>query len=162
MALEKVPRELEDVGTPLSERWHSDVDAAQAIEQIRSKQLPLDQSGETSVRGGDDSHVNTAGRMAADPLNRQILNGSEQLRLRRERQVRDLVEKQRAAVGVFELPAPAANARGRALLDAEQLRLEQRFDERRTVDRDERSMATAADVVDLASDQFLADARFAL
>ena len=77
--------------------------------------------------------------MTADALDRQVLNGAQQLGLRGQRQVGHLVEEQRAAVGVLELPAAAANAGRGALLDAEQLGLEQRLDERGAVDGDERA-----------------------
>ena len=95
---------------------------------------------------------------AADALDRQLLDRAQQLRLRRRRQVRHLVEEQRAAVRVLELAAPAAHAGGGALLDAEQLGLEQRLDDRRAVDGDERPVAAPAQVVNLARDQFLAGA----
>ena len=81
--------------------------------------------------------------------------------LGRRRQVGHLVEKQRAAVRRLELAAPAADAGRRAILDAEQLRLEQRIDQRRAVDGDERSVAAAAQVVDLARHELLADAGLA-
>src|SRR5205085_11733373 len=87
----------------------------------------------------------------------QILNRAQQLRLRGNREIGDLVEEQRAAVGGLELSAAAANARGRAILDAEELRFEQRLDERRAIDGDERSIAPAAQVVNLPRDEFLAD-----
>src|SRR5581483_8526194 len=95
--------------------------------------------------------------VAADALDGEILNRTQQLGLRGERQIRDFVEKERAALGCLELPAAAANAGGRLLLDAEQLRLEQRFDERGAVDRDERAMPAMTELVDLPGDEFLAD-----
>ena len=73
--------------------------------------------------------------VAADALDREVLDRPQQLGLRRQRQVGHFVEKQRAAVGVLELAAAAAHAGGRALLDAEELRFEQRLDQRRAVDR---------------------------
>ena len=79
-----------------------------------------------------------------------------------QRQVGDLVEEQRAAVGVLELAAPAPHAGGGAVLDAEQLGLEQRLDERGAVDRHERPGAARAQLVDLPGDQFLARAALAL
>ena len=49
----------------------------------------------------------------------------------------------------------------RPLFDAKKLGLEQRLDKRRAVDGHERPVPAAAQVVDLACDQFLADAAFA-
>ena len=63
---------------------------------------------------------------------------------------------------VLELAAPSAHAGGRPVLDAEELRFEQRLDDRGAVDRDERALAPAAQLVDLPRDELLAGARFAL
>ena len=99
--------------------------------------------------------------MPADALDHQILNRTQQLGLRRHRQLRHFVEKQRSAVGVLELAAPPANAGRRALLDPEQLGLDERFDQRRAVDRDERALPAPTELVDLPRHEFLASAAFA-
>ena len=101
------------------------------------------------------------GAVAADALDGQVLDGAQELGLRGQGQVGDFVEKQRAAVGVLELAAAAAHARRRALLDAEELGLEQRLDERRAIDGDERTVPAPAQVVDLTGDELLADAALA-
>ena len=62
---------------------------------------------------------------------------------------------------MLELPSSAADAGRGSLLDAEQLRLEQRFDERRAIDGDERPVAARAQFVDLPGDEFLAHAGLA-
>src|SRR5262245_34121438 len=87
---------------------------------------------------GDDADVDALGAVAADAFDREILDGPEQFRLGRERQVRHLVDKQRAAFGMLELAAAGANAGRHLLLDAKELRFEERLDQRRTVDRDKR------------------------
>ena len=79
-----------------------------------------------------------------------------------ERQVRDFVEEQRAAVGLLELAAPAADAGRRPFLDPEQLRLEQRFDDRRAVEGERRAVAPVTERMHAARDQFLARAALAL
>ena len=79
------------------------------------------------------------------------------------RDVADLVEEQRAAVGELE----AAAARGldgageRALLVAEELREEQRLDEGRAVDRDEGARGALARPVDRLRHELLARAALA-
>ena len=93
----------------------------------------------------------------ADPFDREILDRAQQLGLGRERQIRHFVQEQRAAVGRLELAAPAADACGGPILDAEQLRLEQRFDERGAVDRHERPVAAPTELVDLPRHELLAD-----
>ena len=102
-------------------------------------------------------------RRALEPPTRsidEILDGAQQLRLCRRGEIGDLVEEQRAFMRVLELAAAAANAGGRALLDAEQLRLEQCLDDRRAVDRDEGAAPAATELVHLARDQFLPASAF--
>ena len=50
-------------------------------------------------------------RAAADALELALLQHAQQLRLRLERQLADLVEEQRAAVGELEAPAALLRAR---------------------------------------------------
>jgi len=87
-------------------------------------------------------------------------NRAKEFRLRGRRQVGDFVEEQRAAVGVLELPHPSAHASGRPLLDPEQLRLEQRFDNRGAVHRDERTVAPWREFVDLPRHELLSHTAF--
>ena len=106
--------------------------------------------------------VDVTGAATTDALDREVLNCAEQLRLRGRRQIGHLVEEQRPFVRVLELAAAAADAGRRPILDAEQLRLEQRLDDRRAVDRDERTLAAATEIVNLTGDQLLARAGFPL
>lgn len=104
--------------------------------------------------------VDTAADPAADPFDHQVLNGAQRFGLSGHRQLGDFGEEQRAAVGVFKLAAPAADADCRALFDAKELRLNQRFDQRGAVDGDERSVASAAEAVDLTRDELFAGPTF--
>jgi hypothetical protein len=79
VALEKVPRELENVGATLAKRRHTHVDAAQPVIEVGTKQLPLDQLQQTAVGGGDNPDVEPVGGGAADALHGEILNGPESL-----------------------------------------------------------------------------------
>nr|GFC07313.1 hypothetical protein [Tanacetum cinerariifolium] len=86
----------------------------------------------------------------------------DHLDLDRQGQVADFVEKQRAAVGFFEPAGLGGQRAGEcALLMTEQLGFHQRFGECTAVHRHERLMTTAAEVVHVTRDQFLARARFA-
>ena len=70
------------------------------------------------------------------------LQHAQQLRLHRQRQLADLVEEQRAAVGQLEQARLVVGGAGeRAAHVAEQLALEQRLDDRRAVDRHEPAIA---------------------
>ena len=75
----------------------------------------------------------------AERLDGPLLQHAQQLGLGRQRDLGDLVEQQRAAVGRLEAAVAALDRAGeRAALVAEQLGLEQRLGERGAVDRDER------------------------
>ena len=80
-----------------------------------------------------------------------------------ERQLADLVEKQRAAMRQLETARLARVGAGeRALLVAEQLGLEQRLGNRGAVDGDERPVVARAERVQRAREQLLAGAALAL
>ena len=97
--------------------------------------------------------------MAAEPLEAALLEHAQQLGLRDQRHVADLVEEQRAVVGQLEASRLAIVRAGeRAFLVAEDFRLEQRVGQRRAVDRLELGDAAAAQLVDHPRDDFLARA----
>ena len=144
MPLEKGGRQREDVGAPLAKRRHTQVDAGQAVIEVGPEDATLDQPGQAPIGRRDDTDIDAMRSVTADPLHGKILNGPQQLRLRGRGQVGDLVEEQRASVGVLELSAPTANSGRGPLLDAEQLRLEQRVHERGAIDRDERAVPPPA------------------
>ena len=49
--------------------------------------------------GGDEAHVDPPRRAAAERTDLAVLHDAQELRLERQRQVLDLVEEERAAVG---------------------------------------------------------------
>ena len=74
----------------------------------------------------DDAHVDRDLLAAADALDHALLQEAQQLGLQRHRQVADLVEEERAAVGRLDLAQGLLGRAGeRALLVAEQFALEQ-------------------------------------
>ena len=138
-----------------------DLDAAQPVVEVRAEQASNGHFGKRPVRRGNDACVHAANALASHTFDGQVLDDPQQLRLRRQRQIGDLVEKQCASIGVFELAPTTSNAGGRSLLDPEQLRLEQRLDDRRAIDRDERAAPTPAQLVHLARDELLAGSALA-
>ena len=118
---------------------------------------------QVAVRRGDDAHVDAQAARAADALELALLQHAQQLRLRLERQLADLVEEQRAAVGELEAAAALLDRAGEgALLVAEELALEQLARQRGAVELDERALAARALLVDRARDELLAGAGLAL
>ena len=91
-----------------------------------------------------------------------LLQDTQQLDLRAERQIADLVEEERAPVGGLEPSGLARQrARERALLVAEQLALDQRFGEGAAVDGHERPRGARRKLVQVARDDLLAGAGLA-
>ena len=91
------------------------------------------------------AHVDLDRLVAADALERALLQDAQELDLRRRRDLADLVEEERAAVGLLEAPgAPPIGAGEGALLVAEELALEERLGERGAVERDERRLGARA------------------
>ena len=100
-------------------------------------------------------------RAAAHPLHHALLQHAQDLGLRGEAEVADLVQEERAAVGLLKLPHARIHARGDAFFDAEQLAFQQRLRQRRAVQRHERAAGARAGVVDRLGHQFLAGAALA-
>ena len=100
--------------------------------------------------------------VAADALEGPLLQHAQQLDLRALGNLADLVEEERAAVGLLEAPlAPRDRAGERAALVAEELALEQPLGERRAVQADERLVRARRRGVDRLGDELLAGAALA-
>ena len=112
--------------------------------------------------GGDDAHIDLDGRLAADAVELALGQHAQQPRLQCRRHVADFVEEQRAAVGLLEAAAAQRVGAGeRALLVAEQLRLQKIRGERRGIERDEGLAGARTVAMQGARHEFLAGARFA-
>ena len=109
-----------------AQRRHFDANDVQAVQQVFAEQVFLDARLEILVRRGDDAHVDLDRQLAADAIELAFRQHAQQARLQLRRHVADLVEEQRAAVGLLEASAAQFGRAGeRALLVAEQFRLEQ-------------------------------------
>ena len=147
---------------PLAQRRHADLDHVEAVVQVLAELAGLHLGAEVLVRRAQQAHVDRQLGDRADRPHRALLDRAQQLRLHRQRQVADLVEEQRAAVGRLEEAFAIVHRAGeRALAIAEELGLEQLLGDRAAVDRDERLRRAHADLVDRARDQFLAGAGLA-
>ena len=135
---EEIGGQFGNVLAPGTQRRHVDFDAAQTVVQVGSKQAARHHVGQRTIGRGDNPRIDAARSVPADAFHRNILNGAQQLRLRRQRQIRDFVEEERAAFSVLELSLAAAHAGRGSLLDTEELGLEQGFNESRAINGDER------------------------
>src|SRR5262249_58571147 len=90
---------------------------------------------EIGVRRRDDTDVCPQAARASEPLEGAVLQDAQQLRLQVERELADLVEEERRAVGELETShLPAERAGVGPLLPPEQLGLDQRRRKRCAVD----------------------------
>ena len=100
--------------------------------------------------------MSTGIRRAAQALDRPLLQHPQQLDLYFERQVTDLIEKNRRVIGELEAAGLARQrSRKRAPFAAEELAFDERRRDRRAVHPHHRTRVARAELVDLSREQFL-------
>ncbi len=95
----------------VAQRRDDDRKHRQAVVEIFAKGLRLDHGWQVAVRRGDDADVDAHGPLAADAHHFAVLHHAQQAHLRGEGELADLVEEQRAAVGLLEPALAARRAR---------------------------------------------------
>jgi len=131
-----------DVLPPLGERRDADREHLEAVEEILADAALGDRLLEVDVGRGDDAQVRAQRLRAAERGVLLRLQEVEELRLRRVRELADLVEEERAALGAFDLARDAPRGGGvRAGERPEELALDERLGQRRAVERDEGAQA---------------------
>jgi hypothetical protein len=151
-----------DVARARAQGRHHDVDHRQSIVEVLTELTEPDHLAEIAVGGRHDAHVDLERPRAADPLEALLLEHAQELGLARQRHLADLVEEERALVGRLEAAHLSLGRAGeRALLVAEQLRLDERLGQRGAVDRDECLPPPATGAVHRARHHLLAAARLA-
>src|SRR5688572_15329851 len=142
---EKVTCEWKDV---VGELGHVDLDRVEPVVEVFAERTGADHRVEVGVRRADDAHLHLALFVRAEPLEASGLEYAQELHLAVRREVADLVEEERAAVGGFELALACTRRAGvRADFCAEQLRFEELGWERTAVERDERAVLDRKSVV---------------
>ena len=155
LSLDEVVREQQDVRTPLAQRRHADLQPAQAVVQVGPKALAGDEVAQALVGRDHQPRVERPRDMAADTFDRHLLDRAQQLRLSWQREIGNLVEEQRTAVRELELAGPTAHAGGCAILDAEELGLQQGLNQRCAVDGYERASGAGALLMDRSCHELL-------
>ena len=131
-------------------------DQVEPVEEILAECSLGHHVGEVAVRAGDDAHVGGARRARAQDLVRAVLEDAQQLDLRCEVELADLVEDDRSAVGHLEAAAAiGARVGERPAHVAEHLAFEQGGGDAAQVHLDERRMASRAVRVHGFGDQLL-------
>ena len=125
-ALEEGVDQERDVLLALAQRRHGDVDDVQAVEEVVAEFALAHQFLEVLVGGGDEADVGLDGLVAADALEDAGIEHAQDFDLGVGVDLADLVEEERAAVGLLEAADAALDGAGeRAFFVAEEFALEQ-------------------------------------
>ena len=152
-----------DVLTALAQRRDGDRHDAQPVIQVSSEPSGFDLGFQGTVAGRNDAHVHAEGLLAADGLYLVLLEDAQQLDLKMDGYLADLIEEQRAVVGDLEPSAARRRGAGEGPLHvAEEFALQQALRQGAAVQRDEAPLGPRAVRVDGARQALLADAGFPL
>src|ERR1700722_754463 len=146
----------------LAQRWHTELQLAQAMEKILAEAAIAHGAFEILVGGGDDAYVDFYLAMSAETVEGLTVEHAQQLDLRLQLQFADFVEEQRAAVREFEQAGLGrVGAAEGSFFVSEEFALHQIFRKRGAVDVNPGAAAAMRRLVDAAGDQFLAGSGFA-
>lgn len=135
------------------------MDRVDAVEEVLAEAALGHHAVEVAVRGRDEADVYLDGRVAAHAHDPSALECRQEFRLQVRREVADLVEEERAAVGRLELACPVCAGVGEGPLDvAEEFALEERFGDGSHIHGDHQFAVARRAVVDLAGEHLLAGA----
>ena len=122
VAGDEVVDEQAHVLAAVAERRDVNREDVDAIEEVFAEAPGLHLGGEIAVRRRDDADVDLHVLGVAEAPDRLLLQDAQELHLEVERQLADLVEKERPARGLLEEAAPVGDGVGeRALLVPEEL-----------------------------------------
>src|SRR6185295_11134421 len=113
VAVDEEPHQPRDVLRPVSKRRQVNRIHTQAIVQVSPKRSGGDRRLQVAMGGGDHAHVDTLRARRSDALELAFLQHAEELHLNIRRQVTDLVEKDRTAVGQLEPAGPRGHRAGK-------------------------------------------------
>ena len=157
MAVDEEPHQPRDVVDALLQGRQMNRIDAQAVVQV-GPEAPLgDRRLEVVMRGGDHANIHPLRARGSDALEFPFLQHAQKLHLNLRRQVADLVQENRAAVGQLEAPLSHPHGAGeRAFLMAEQFAFDERRRKRGAVDPHQRARMPPAPLVQRPGEQFLA------
>lgn len=111
----------------------------QAVQQVGAEAALFDQGFQVLVGGGDHAHIHADQLAPADTEEFVLGQHAQQSGLQRQRHIADFIQKQRAAVGLFEAAyVPLGGAGEGAGFVAEQLAFQQLGRNGGGVERNER------------------------
>ena len=145
----------------LAQRGDRQADDVQAVVQVLTEAAILNELLEVGVGGGDDAHVDVDGRELAERVDLARFEEPQELGLKVETEVANLVEEQGAVLGgPDEALVVAIGAREGAAALAKELALEELARDGGAVEGDKGFVGAVGMLVDRAGDDFLAGAAF--
>ena len=102
VARKEALREHRNVHRPLAQRGQANRERVDAVEQVFAEASVAHEEIERAVRRRDQPEVDGNRSVAAESLESPFLEHAQQLRLRDDREVADLVEEEGALVGHLE------------------------------------------------------------
>ena len=155
-------RELGHVREPVAQARHPHLDHVDAVIEVLAESPRRDQLAEVAVGRREDAHVDRLLALVADRARGLFLDQAQELHLHDERQVRHLVEEERAAFrGLHEAELVGDRAGEAAAAVAEELAFHELRRDRAAADGHERRVLARAGLVDQPRDQLLAGAGLA-
>ena len=149
-----------DVFLPIAQRGQPEVHHVEPVEQIAAERSLFHFLRQVAIGGGDDAEVRAAMSERTHRAELLLLQDAQELGLKVERQLADLVKEGGAAVGHFDQAGLGSDGAGECAFDvSKQLALHERADQGGTIDGDER--AYGLNLMYGARDYFLAGTGFA-
>ncbi|MNL33460.1 hypothetical protein D3C87_1553720 [compost metagenome] len=137
-----MPGQHQHIVAPLAQGRNRHRVHREPVIQVGPEQTFANAVRQVPVGGGDDAHIDVQRLVGAQALDLAILQRTQQLRLHRQGQFTDFVEKQRAAVGRIEASGAVTGGAGKGAFDmAEQFTLRQRLRQGGAIDLDQRLVA---------------------
>ena len=158
---EEVLDEHVDVAAALAQRRHTRRHDGHAEVQVLPEGAGRDELPQVAMGRGDDPRVEGLPCVRSDSAELARLQGSQQLGLERERELAEFVQKECSSLGLLERSRALADGAGeRAAHMSEELRLDHIGSDGAAVEDRERTVLARASIVDCASQELLAGARF--
>ena len=159
---ETLSRDQRDVVLALAKRRHRDREDVQAVEQVFAERAGAHRVLQQRIGGCDETALDVHFVRAAQQTHAPRFENAQQLGLQRDRHLVDLVEEERAGAGQLEQSTlPLLGVGERPAFVAEQLGLQQRLGDRRTVHGHEGLLRAGPGIMDPAREELLAGAGLA-
>src|SRR5262245_24677667 len=115
--LDEVLGKQGNVFTTFTQRRQGDRNDVEAIVEILAKDAFLHHVFKICARGGDNPHINLDRRITANALELAFLYDTQQFYLERDRHITNLIQEDRAPVGLLEFADARLHGSGKRAFD---------------------------------------------